>query len=299
MASTRSCPVCGEQDCVPFVSENIDQARIKASTYASRKDPEFMRLRLVRCRKCDVAYAPSPPSRQFLSQAYAEADYDSRLEAAAAARTYAQELARHLASIPHRNAAIDVGAGSGPLLPWLQQQAFEPVLGIEPSKAAIAAAPPATRPMLLEGVFDAALVREHQISLICSFMTLEHLLDPYAFAHSAFTLLLPGGALALVVHDRNAWLNRLLWTFSPIFDIEHVQLFNRPSLTALLQRAGFVRIRVVRLRNVYPLRYWLRLMPLPSVVKGIVLRWLRFLRLDQREMALNVGNVFAIGYRPG
>ena len=297
MTITRTCPVCSIQDCVPFASEKIDLDRLNGSTYSSRKEPEFMRLRLVRCRNCDLVYAPSPPTSQFLSTAYSEADYDSLLEASDAAKTYSQILAHHIKSVPHRFAAIDVGAGSGPLLPWLQQQSFSPVLGIEPSKSAIAAAPLTIQPLLTRGVFSPNLVRHYKISLVCSFMTLEHILNPFDFAQSVYQMLQPGGALALVVHDRSFWLNRMLGKLSPIFDIEHVQLFNRSSLKALLRRSGYEEIRIVRLRNSYPLRYWLRLMPLPHHLKRAILQILVLLRIDGKPCSLDVGNLFAIANR--
>lgn len=50
----RSCPACGCSSYVHFAAEHIDMSRISNFTYASRKHPEFMCLRLVRCTKCDL-----------------------------------------------------------------------------------------------------------------------------------------------------------------------------------------------------------------------------------------------------
>ncbi len=297
MTVERACPVCHSRGHVPFADERIDPDRVGALTYASRKPPEFMCLRLVRCTTCDLVYAPVPPAEDFLHTAYSQADFDSGPEANAAARTYAKALAPHVQALAGRNAAVDVGAGSGPLLPWFQKHGFSPVIGIEPSKAAIDAASPELRPLLREGMFSASMLEHETTSLICSFMTLEHLPDPGEFVATAYSLLEPGGALAVVVHDWRAPLNRLLGLRSPIIDVEHLQLFSPRALHELLLRAGFERIELKPIRNAYPLRYWLRLTPLPAAFKRIVLRLLERVKLADRNFALNVGNMLAVGIK--
>lgn len=256
-----------------------------------------MCLRLVRCTTCDLVYAPSPPAEDFLHAAYADADFDSGPEAIAAAKTYAGALEPHLQALTGRNAAVDVGAGSGPLLPFLQAQGFTPVVGIEPSRAAIDAAPPEVRPLLREGMFSASMLIGETPSLICSFMTLEHLRDPGDFVATAHSMLEPGGALAVVVHNWRAPLNRLLGLRSPIIDVEHLQLFSPKALRELLQQAGFERIKLNPIRNAYPLRYWLRLTPLPASAKHWILSLLERFGLADYSFAMNVGNMLVVGIK--
>lgn len=298
MKQERTCPVCNSGNYEPFADERIDPNRVGALTYASRKPPEFMCLRLVRCISCDLVYAPTPPEQEFLHAAYADADFDSGQEAVAAAQTYAQALKPHLQLLSGRNAAVDVGAGSGPLLPWLQAAGFASVIGIEPSRAAIDAAPPSVRALLREGMFSASMLENERISMICSFMPLEHLHDPGEFVATAHELLEPGGALAVVVHDWRAPLNRLLGLRSPIIDVEHLQLFSPKALRELLQRAGFEQIRLRPIRNAYPLRYWLRLTPLPVSVKRWLLKLLERFRLADKSVSMNVGNMLAVASKP-
>ena len=63
----RACPVCGATTHDGFAEEHIDAEKISNFTYASRKQPEFMCLRLVRCTSCNLVYAPNPPDTSFLS----------------------------------------------------------------------------------------------------------------------------------------------------------------------------------------------------------------------------------------
>ena len=297
-SAERACPVCGGRSYAQFSDERIDPRKISDFTYASRKQPEFMCLRLVRCTDCDLVYAPTPPTIDFLLTAYSVAAYDSGPEAQAAARSYAKVLTPYVARLVGRSAAVDVGAGSGPLLPWLNKSGFSPVIGIEPSRAAIEAAPPAIRPMLREGMFSPALLTDVRPSLLCSFMTLEHLADPGGFLGAAYELLEPGGMLAVIVHNWRAPLNRLLGLRSPIIDVEHLQLFSPQSVSTLLARTGFVSIDLQSICNTYSLRYWLRLTPLPTGVKTRIAGTLNRFGLLDTQILLRVGNMLAVGIKP-
>jgi 2-polyprenyl-3-methyl-5-hydroxy-6-metoxy-1,4-benzoquinol methylase len=162
-------------------------------TYASRKTPEFMRLRLVRCESCGLVYAPTLPSPGQLHCAYAEASYDSSEEAHCAARTYARILASHLEKEHLRGAAVDIGAGNGALLPLLRQLGFATVVGIEPSRAAIAAAPREYLAHMREGMFAPEMIADIKPSLIVSCMTLEHVFDPVELVAQAYAALTEWG----------------------------------------------------------------------------------------------------------
>jgi SAM-dependent methyltransferase len=294
----RACPVCGNRNHVHFSEERIDSKKINEFTYASRKLPEFMCLRLVKCTDCHLVYAPTPPTNDFLEKAYSDSSYDSGFEAQAAAVSYAKVLAPYVACLTGRNAAVDVGTGSGPFLPWLQSIGFNPVIGIEPSRTAIEAAPPAVKPLLREGMFSPALLGDVNLSLFCSFMTLEHLTDPLEFVKSAYDLLDPGGMVAVVVHNWQSPINRLLGLHSPIIDVEHLQLFCPQSVKTLLTTVGFVSVNLQSICNIYPLRYWLRLTPLSASIKTRIISFLDYTGLSDTQISLTVGNILAVGNKP-
>lgn len=241
----------------------------------------------------------SAPPAELLADAYAGADYDSSEEARLAADTYIAALAPLLAQLPRGGRVLEIGAGTGVLLERLLAAGFAEAVGVEPSHAAIAAASPAVRGLIREGVFVESDFAPASFDLICCFQTLEHVPDPRALAAASARLLRPGGALALVTHDYAAPLNRLLGRRSPIIDIEHVQIFCRASLTRLLRDAGLTPLPITTLRNRYPLRYWLRLAPLPAPLKRAVAGVLRGVGLDRALLAVNVGNVLAIGRKAG
>jgi SAM-dependent methyltransferase len=234
----------------------------------------------------------------MLAEAYSTAEYDSSEEAALAADTYAAALMPAIAALPQRGRALEIGTGTGVLLERLLDNGFTEAVGVEPSQAAIRAAAPKVRGLIREGVFIETDFSPESFDLICCFQTLEHVPDPGALVRSCARLLRPGGALALVTHDYAAPLNRLLGRRSPIIDIEHLQLFCRPSLERLLQDAGLTPQTISPLVNRYPLRYWLRLTPLPAWLKGGVARMLALAGIDRVRFGANVGNLLALGRKP-
>jgi SAM-dependent methyltransferase len=296
----RACPVCGAgpDRAAIFLEASYDPAKLTAASFASRKTPEFMSYRLLRCADCATVYAVAAPPAEMLAHAYSDADYDSSEEAALAADTYATALTTTIAALPQRGRMLEIGTGTGVLLERLQQAGFAEVVGIEPSRAAIAAATSTVRGFIREGVFVESDFAPASFDLICCFQTLEHVPDPRGLAQSCARLLRPGGALALITHDYAAPLNRLLGRRSPIIDIEHLQLFCRPSLDRLLRDAGLLPREVRTLSNRYPLRYWLRLTPLPGGIKHALARLLSLAALDRVRLGVNVGNLLAVGHKP-
>ncbi|MDD3311791.1 class I SAM-dependent methyltransferase [Pseudodesulfovibrio sp.] len=295
----RPCPVCGSREYEPYLPERIDPKAISEQTYASRKNPEFMRHRLVHCPACDVVYTPRPPASGYLEEQYAQAAYGSGEEARCAAQTYARILGPYLGGMPDFGLAVEVGAGNGAFLRHLRDAGFAQVTGIEPSDSAINAAASDVRPMLRRGVFSAEWLQGRAPALVCSFMTLEHLPSPREFVGAASAALAPGGRIALVVHDRRAWLNRALGQRSPIIDIEHLQLFSRRSVQALLEGAGFVDVSIKAFSNSYPPSYWLRLTPLPVCLKNAAGRLIKRMGLEKIRVTLPVGNIFVTGRKIG
>jgi SAM-dependent methyltransferase len=169
-----------------------------------------------------------------------------------------------LDSLPNRSGALDIGAGDGAFLSRLLDIGFMDLVGVEPSRAPIASAPPRVRQFLRCGTFHAGEFAPDSLSLVSCFLTLEHVDDPLSLVREVRGLLRPGGIFVAVCHDFRALSARLLGRRSPIFDIEHMQIFSATSLRTLLARAGFAAACVRPIWNRYPARYWMRLLPLPD-----------------------------------
>jgi SAM-dependent methyltransferase len=273
---SRPCPVCGStDDSQERYSERIDPTRIDGMSYASRKEPEYMGLRMVVCPACDLLYAPRVPSTAFLARAYADTGYDSDEEARYAAASYAEVLSTHVGRLPDRASVLEIGAGNGALLAHLRTLGFAQLTGIEPSRHAVMSAAPDLRGLIRVERFDPSRLPKAHFTLIIANQTLEHVDHPFELLDGVRGLLKPGGVLMMVSHNYRHWLMRLLGARSPIIDIEHLQIFSPSSMANALTRAGFVGAEIAPFANYYPLHYWTRLLPLPRLIKRPLHAWLR------------------------
>jgi SAM-dependent methyltransferase len=295
---SRTCPLCGSSDTGRvFAEANLAPGRLDSFAFASRKMPEYMHYRLVECPTCDLLYATPLPREDFLAKSYREATYDSGTEAHYAAATYAELLSTFAGRLPDRDGALDIGAGDGAFLECLLSQGFKGVVGVEPSRAPIAAARENVRSLIREGIFRGDDFAPGSFSLVTCFQTLEHLPEPREMARSVRELLKPGGAAVFICHNRRALSARLLRRKSPIFDIEHLQLFSVRSVRYLLEQTGFAGVTVMQVINRYPVNYWLKLLPLPKRTKKLLIFCLDRLGVGKAALSMPAGNIAVIGYK--
>lgn len=295
---SRVCPVCRTcEESKLFADAKIDAVQLGQFAFASRKVPEYMHHRLQLCRRCDVVFASPVPDVSELQAAYETAAFDTQVEAAQAAQTYCKALQSVFERLPDRQGALDIGTGDGAFLWELQQSGFRDLRGIEPSAAPLAIARAEVRGCIVQGLFEPGRFPSNTFSLVTCFQTIEHVDDPLGLCREAFQLLKPGGALCLVGHNRRALSAKLLGRWSPIYDIEHLQLFSPRGMERLLTLAGFDSISVRSLWNCYPLVYWTRLFPMPRGLKRVLTSGLNATGLGRMSFVLPAGNLLAIGFK--
>ena len=292
----RTCAICGAASGHRWMEPQVNLAALDGFAFASRKLPEYMHFALALCDSCDLVFADLVPQSDWFQACYRDADFDAVSESRYAAQTYALELKRILPRLKGRQAALDIGAGDGAFLAELTKAGFDQVAGLEPSLEPVSRAAPEVKHLLRNDFFRPEDFAPGSFDLITCFQTLEHLEDPLALCQAAGALLRPGGILLTVTHNFRAPLARVLGQRSPIYDIEHLQLFSPPSLTRLYEQAGFMEIDVRPLRNAYPLAYWLKLMPLPKTVKSVLLASLPA-SIGQLIIPVKAGNIVATGVK--
>ena len=284
----RSCIICGRKIKL-FREEKINHSNLDAYSYSSRKIPEYMHYALYECENCHVLYSDCTVEKQEIFRNYKEADYDSGDEADNASRTYYKYLCKYLPNY-QANRALDIGTGNGGYLEILMRKGID-VVGIEPSDAPIRQAAPAIRDKIINDVFKKGMFEAESFDIISLFQTIEHIPDTENTLKEIFSLLSGEGYFYLVCHDYRSLINRILGDKSPIYDIEHLQIFSKKSICRILKKTGYREIKVFTIWNKYPLKYWMRLFPLKKSIKDRMLNFLEHKAIGQICIPVNVGNI--------
>lgn len=295
----RDCPLCATKaQSVLFAESNVRAEELDQFAFASRKLPEYMHGRLLECGVCDLLYSSPALDPGVLADCYRDADFDSGLESDYAARTYASLLEPLRPSLPKPLSVLDIGCGDGTFLNQLRLAGYDELVGIEPSIVPIQAAKPEVRGSIRLGLFQAEDYAPSSFSLVTCFQVMEHVPHPLELSKGVLQLLKPGGAFAIIVHNRRALSAKVLRRKSPIFDIEHLQLFSEQSGMRLLEQAGFVDVHASSIWNRYPLHYWMKLFPLPRQSKVKLIELSRTLGFGHIPISIPPGNLLFTGKRP-
>ena len=256
------CPACGGIGKEKFYA-NIEEEKISPSSYSSRKRPELMHYALMECQSCRTLFVEKVPDLDELIENYVVASFDSRIESEYAAKTYGKYLNR-LDLIRNRR-ILDIGCGDGTFLKKATSLGAESVLGIEPSHGAFESAGEVGNLIRIIPVEQCDY--QFEFDLVTCFQTLEHLVDPKTVLSKMCSAAISGGYVAVVCHNRLSLVNRLMGRRSPIFDIEHLQMFSVEGLEKIFQSTNLEIVVSKQILNSYPLGYWLRLFPMPKIMK--------------------------------
>ncbi len=282
----RNCPICNIKSQHLYREENFSLEKLNAFSFSSRKEPEPFNLRLFLCENCDLIYANPILEIKKLKDEYAAASFDSSAEETYAAKTYTKYLPKNF------NSALDIGCGGGKFLEELKARGIQDLCGLEPSYAAIACAQPEIKKFIIADFFNKNLI-DRKFDLISCFQTFEHVTDPLELSHEAYSLLNEKGKFFVVTHNFRGLVNKILGKKSPIYDIEHMQLFSPKSLHRTLRQAGFRDIKIFTITNKYPLSYWIKLLPKFPFKKQIY----NLSKKINFPLSFSVGNIAAIAVK--
>lgn len=287
------CELCGSVDVEQLYPASLGEDFASGYIFSARRTERWgQHYRLVRCRGCGLLRSdPVLPEERAL-ELYRESRFLYSGEAAYAGATYRSLLRRLLPALDPATPILEVGCGNGFFLDALFADGFREVYGVEPSREAVERASAALRERIDNAPFGGDTFSDHRFGMIASFHLLDHLYHPLEFLRECRRRLRPDGRMVLVCHDQGALSARLLGERSPIYDVEHIYLFDRRTVRKLFEAAGFVDVRTGVLWNTYPLGYWLRYVPLPVRLR----RWIDRL-FGALPVKLPAGNLYVCARR--
>jgi SAM-dependent methyltransferase len=295
---TKQCLLCGEAENPDLLyPRTFKDEDLTPAVFSARRTTEHFHYAIVRCRTCGLVFSREILADEELARLYGESIVTFNEFTDVIRRDYWNCFAPFAGTIG-RGAAVEIGCSNGFFLDELAARGFQSVRGVEPSLPAIAMASPAVRNGIVAGLFCDGMFPADSFDLVCSFQTLDHLSDPAAVLQSCMTVLKPGGLLYVITHNTESLQARLLGERSPIIDVEHIYLYNKNTLSALLTRHGYAIEGVVDVRNSYPVDYWLRMFPMPDGVRRVLRAAGSATGLGRWAPALRAGNIAAIARKP-
>ena len=281
------CPACLSKGSLRY-PEKLEDNLFNDLTFASRKRPELMHYDLFECENCKTLFTNRNVNLSQLLKNYEIAEYDSNVEAKYAAKTYVKNLQKALPKF--KGSILDIGAGDGAFLSASLGVLATSNLGIEPSIKAIAKND--DNRVNIKNIAIEDLETNEKFDLVTCFQTIEHLNNPREFITNIKRFIKPGGYFAISCHNRLSLTNKILGEKSPIFDVEHLQVFTDQGIEKLFSGLNFKIVYSNKYRNKYPLSYWLKIAPVGEKVKDFVETKKKLFGLG---ISINVGNHMIVG----
>lgn len=286
------CALCSEENNYEILyNENFDLKAIDEKIFSARRIPDGCHYRIVRCRKCDLIFSnPILEEKKILAlYAGSKLTYESEINNLKA--TYGSYLRKIESRLPGKERLLEIGCGNGFFLQEALKQGFEKVYGVEPSAGAVAKASPKIRKKITIDFFGPGLYKDNYFDVICFFQTLDHIVDPNLFLKTCYQILKKNGIVFCITHNTDSIFTKILREKSPIFDIEHVYLFNKKTLRQIFKKNKFEVIDIFDVANEYSLGYWIKISSLGRRTKKFIKKVSVLLNFDKITIKLKVGNI--------
>ncbi|MBP9869442.1 methyltransferase domain-containing protein [Patescibacteria group bacterium] len=219
---------------------------------------------LYRCELCRVRFVFPLPTSEELAAFYSDSyffgggshggyvDYDADKRAARESLLSFLQKLEH--EVPEKGSLLDVGAATGSFLEVAKERGWK-VSGHEISQDAAERARKKGITMTT-GELSTAGYSANSFSAITSLDVIEHVPNPERALREMADLLRPDGAILLNTPDSGSWYARLMgirWhAYNPP---EHLTIFDRRSLSLLVERAGLEVAWVGKVKKSFRVSY--------------------------------------------
>lgn len=292
------CAICGKkQQTEVLYNPTLKEKKVSSYIYSARRFPDRLHYRILKCNKCGLIFSSPIFNPSQIAKLYKDSSCGYGEQIPFLAKTYLELFERIKCDLPENPKVLEVGCGNGFFLKELKRWGINNLHGVEPSRKMVSLAGNYLKRRIKVSIFKKGLFPENSFDIILCFHTLDHLTDPNEFIQESLSLLKKGGVVLVVVHDTEGLSVKLFKESSPIFDIEHIYLFNKKTLADIFNRQGLEVIKVFDVKNTYPLSYWLRMSGFPLFFKIIGQKILKMLMLSKIPLSLASGNIGIVAKR--
>ena len=287
------CAICGKkQQIKTLYSSTFNLKNISKNTYSARRLPDRIHYRIVKCVKCSLVFSSPIITSEKISEFYKQSLCNYKEQIPYLIKTYLNVIKRIENNIPKNPKVLEVGCGNGFFMKALLNSGLtKNVFGVEPSMKMVLQADSDLRSRIKVNFFKQTLFPKNSFDLILCFHTLDHMVDPNEFIKGAQSLLKKNGYVVVVVHDTEGLSVKLLGGRSVIFDIEHIYLFNKKTLSEIFLRNKFKVVKIFSLVNNYPLNYWIKMSGFPPFIKKSADFIVTLLGIGKKDISIPAGNI--------
>lgn len=286
------CALCQKESPYQILfKENLDLKNINEKVFSARRIPDGYHYQVVRCQRCGLVFSNPILEEEKIKTLYSKSKLTYASEIKNLRKTYGHYLKKSELFLPSKERLLEIGCGEGFFLIEALKQGFKEVYGIEPSEDAVEKSLPKVRKNIINDFFQPGLFKANYFDVICFFQTLDHVINPNLFLKTCYKILKKNGIVFCITHNTDSIFTKILGEKSPIFDIEHVYLFNKKTLRQIFKKNKFRIIGVFDIANEYSLDYWVKMSPLSRKTKRLIKKASILLNFDKITLKLKVGNI--------
>ncbi len=263
--------MCGKnQRTEVLYKSTFNKRNITSITYSARRSPDRIHYRILKCQKCGLIFSSPILEPSKITEFYRESvcSYDKQVPYLT--KAYMKEFQRIEPFLSQNPKILEIGCGNGFFLEALKKKGIKDLFGVEASLKMVSEAPPYLKKRITTDIFKQKQFPDNNFDAVLCFHTLDHVVDPNRFIKLARGILKPGGFILFAVHNTDNIFVKLFGEKWPIFDIEHIYLFNKHTLSLLFSKHKFKNIEIFNVKNTYPLSYYAKMAPLPKGIKNIL-----------------------------
>jgi len=271
--------------------ENFEMRNINKHVFSARRRPDKVHYRIVRCNKCGLVYSNPILPYGKIKKLYKKSLFTYSQQTSNIIETYYTYLKKALPFLKSRESFLEIGCGNGFLLKKVKDHGFKEVYGIEPSKDAVQKSDKKIRINIINDIFKPGIFQKNKFDMIAFFQVFDHVFDPNQFLKECHRILKPGGIALAINHDVDSFMPRLFREKCPIFDIEHIYLFNKKTMQLIFKKHGFKVLEVFGVKNTFALNYALSFLPVPILLKKPIMNLAKHLGISAMKIRLKPGNL--------
>jgi len=248
---------------------------------------------IVECPDCGLLFTNPRPTSESISQNYTDVEDDVYLEEESAReatfRRRLRWLERHSGPGNGRR-ILDIGAYTGVFVDVAQQAGWD-AWGLEPSRWAAKFA--SERGLnVTQGLVQAHPFEPASFDAVTLWDVIEHVTDPAEVLAECYTLLKPGGWIAVHTMDIDSLFAKVMGSRWPWLMEMHIYYFTKKTLAETIEKAGFEVANVQAEGRYLRLKYLLsRLQSYSMPLYQLANKGTSMLGMSKMNVPLNFGDL--------